>query len=223
MPGCGTGYDVLLLSAFGYDVIGLDFSDKAIEAAKEHEKSKGADEVYKARDESVGKGAVTWVVGDFFKDEALREVDGEGTFDILFDHTVWPLFVIICRRGFDKGQFLSALPPSLRPTWAARMAQLLSPTGVLICIEWPSTKAPDSGGPPWALPPQVYEAHLPRPGKELKYGEDGTILVDKLGPEPKDGLLRTEHFHPKRTHKQGMSEGGTVTDWVGIWKHKPIV
>ncbi len=94
---------MLLLSAFGYDVIGLDFSEKAMEAAKEHEKSKAGDEVYKARDESVGKGEVTWVAGNFFKDEFLGKIEGKGTFDLLFDYTVCSLFVVVGGGVFDKG------------------------------------------------------------------------------------------------------------------------
>lgn len=34
VPGCGKGYDVLLLSAFGYDATGLEISSKALEEAR---------------------------------------------------------------------------------------------------------------------------------------------------------------------------------------------
>lgn len=87
VPGCGRGYDVLLLSAFGYDAYGLDLSETGIKAAKEYEKLHGGDDVYKARGD-VEKSMVTWVVGDFFKDEFLKEIGGDGSFDLLYDYTV---------------------------------------------------------------------------------------------------------------------------------------
>ena len=87
VPGCGRGYDVLLLSAFGYDVYGLDISESGIRAAKEYEKLHGGDEMYKAREED-GKGKVTWIIGDFFKDEFVNQIGGDRTFDLLYDYTV---------------------------------------------------------------------------------------------------------------------------------------
>ncbi|TVY52571.1 Thiocyanate methyltransferase, partial [Lachnellula suecica] len=34
VPGCGKGYDVLLLAAHGYDAYGLEYSTKALESAR---------------------------------------------------------------------------------------------------------------------------------------------------------------------------------------------
>lgn len=39
----------------------------------------------------------------------------------------------------------------MRPQWAARMADLLSPTGMLVCLEFPMYKDPKLPGPPWGL------------------------------------------------------------------------
>ena len=88
----------------------------------------------------------------------------------------------------------------------------------MICLEFPSTKAISSGGPPYALPPKVYEGHLPRPGQELPYNE-GDLLQDKLGPEAKEGLKRLDHIKPKRTHEAGMKDG-KVEDWISVWGNK---
>lgn len=88
VPGCGKGYDVLVLSAWGYDAYGLDISSNALEAAKETEREIGGNDEYKAR-EGVHKGNVTWLVGDFFKDDFLKNVDGEATFDLIYDYTVF--------------------------------------------------------------------------------------------------------------------------------------
>lgn len=86
-----------------------------------------------------------------------------------------------------------------------------------MCLEFPTYKPPSTGGPPWALPPKIYMAHLPRPGEELPYGEDGSLLEDKLGPPSKNALQRIEHFQPKRTHEIGYNAEGEVTDRVGVW------
>jgi methyl halide transferase len=64
-------------------------------------------------------------------------------------------------------------------------------------------------------------AHLPRPGQELAYGKDDVLIQEKLGEEAKDGLQRIAHFHPKRTHNAGVVDG-TITDYVSVWKHKPV-
>ena len=88
-----------------------------------------------------------------------------------------------------------------------------------MCIEFPTYKPPSTGGPPWALPPKIYMAHLSRPGKELPYGEDGEILTSEIGDSSADGLQRVEHFQPKRTHEIGYSEDGKVTDWISVWAH----
>lgn len=90
VPGCGKGYDVLLLAAFGYDAYGLEFSPKALEQAKQHQEASKDQEVYKTRDESEGKGNVTWLSGDFFKDDWVAQVEGheEGKFDLIYDYTV---------------------------------------------------------------------------------------------------------------------------------------
>ena len=34
VPGCGTGYEVRLLAEQGHDVLGIDFSDGALDAAR---------------------------------------------------------------------------------------------------------------------------------------------------------------------------------------------
>ena len=116
-------------------------------------------------------------------------------------------------------KFLCALPPVMRPKWSKRYNELLSPEGRLVCLEFPTFKTPSAGGPPWALPPKIYEAHLPRPGEELSYGESGELLESKLGDPVSNGLQRIAHFQPKRTHEIGVNSEGKVTDWIGVWAH----
>lgn len=87
VPGCGKGYDVLLLSAFGYDAYGLEISSNALEAARRTEKEMDGKGDYEMR-EGVEKGRVTWLAGDFFADAFLKDVEGEGAFDLIYDYTV---------------------------------------------------------------------------------------------------------------------------------------
>jgi SAM-dependent methyltransferase len=88
VPGCGSGYDVLLLAAFGYDAFGLDVSETALKAAKEGEARSIGMDAYRVRDEELGRGKVTWLAGDFFTDEFLKDIGGDGMFDLLYDYTV---------------------------------------------------------------------------------------------------------------------------------------
>jgi methyl halide transferase len=87
VPGCGKGYDVLLLSSFGYDAYGLEISSNALEEARKVEKKMSGEGVYETR-EGVEKGKITWLAGDFFADNFLKDVEGEGTFDLIYDYTV---------------------------------------------------------------------------------------------------------------------------------------
>lgn len=99
------------------------------------------------------------------------------------------------------------------------MVELLAPEGRLVCLEFPTYKPPSTGGPPWALPPKIYAAHLPHPGEELPYAEDGSLDESKIGEPAKNGLKRIEHFQPKRTHDVGYDAQGKVTDWISVWAH----
>jgi len=88
VPGCGIGYDVLLLSAWGYNAYGLELSETVLTGARAmEEKSHKLDE-YRVRDAAAGKGEVIYLTGDFFKDGFLGGVEGEGTFDVIYDYTV---------------------------------------------------------------------------------------------------------------------------------------
>jgi SAM-dependent methyltransferase len=88
VPGCGLGHDVLLLSALGYDVVGLDYSARALELARENKAKADAEGRYAeyVRD-GVGSGRVTWVSGDFFG-TAWEADAGASKFDLIFDYTV---------------------------------------------------------------------------------------------------------------------------------------
>ncbi|KAI9167710.1 putative thiol methyltransferase 2 [Paramyrothecium foliicola] len=201
VPGCGRGHDVLLLSAQGYDVWGLDSSEAAIDKARENQRASEGNSIYAAFDERE-KGQVNWAVGDFLASEWTAGIGTEGTgqFDLIFDYT-----------------FLCALPPDVRPQWAKRMTELLTPKGRLICLEFPSGKALSEGGPPWGLWPETYEALLTNPGDPVSYNDDGTV-VDTPSPKPRDDALhRLSLIKPTRTHKAGTNDDGSIRDFISIW------
>jgi len=105
----------------------------------------------------------------------------------------------------------------MRPAWARRYTQLLSSTtpSRLVCLEYPTHKNPAERGPPFALPPKIYDAHLTRPGLVIPYDKDLHLLEDKLPSEKPEGALeKIAHWQPENTHPIGKG-----TDWVSVWKH----
>ncbi|KAJ5138498.1 uncharacterized protein N7515_003346 [Penicillium bovifimosum] len=203
VPGCGRGVDVLLLASFGFDAYGLEYSASAIEACKKEE-SKTAD-LYRVRDQAVGAGKVTWVQGDFFSDAWLEKIGVPlNGFDVIYDYT-----------------FFCALDPSMRPKWALRHTQLLSPSpaGNLICLEFPRHKDPQAPGPPWPSTSEAYVEHLSHPGEEVRY-VDGVVKHNPLQAPSEAGLERVAHWTPERTHEVGKGENGVIHDRVSIWRRR---
>lgn len=85
VPGCGKGYDVLLLASWGYEAYGLEIASTALEAARKVEAEMSGQKEYETKREG---GSVTWLSGDFFEDGFLKNVQGEGKFDLIYDYTV---------------------------------------------------------------------------------------------------------------------------------------
>ena len=87
---------MVLLSAWGYDAYGVEYSEHAVRAAEEFitsvEKGEEVREEYKTKDEKIGRGVQKCLYGDFFKDEWGKDIPGgigEG-FDLIYDCTVRP-------------------------------------------------------------------------------------------------------------------------------------
>ncbi|KAJ6189588.1 hypothetical protein N7519_004496 [Penicillium mononematosum] len=203
VPGCGRGVDVLLLASFGFDAYGLEYSAAAIEACKKEENDNAS--WYRVRDQTVGTGKVTWIQGDFFDDAWLEKIGVPlNGFDIIYDYT-----------------FFCALDPSMRPKWALRQTQLLSPSpaGNLICLEFPRHKDPQSAGPPYTSSSEAYMAHLSHPGEEVPY-DNGVVKHEPLRAPSKDGLERVAYWKPERTHEVGQGENGVIHDRVSIWRRR---
>lgn len=86
VPGCGRGYDVLLLASFGYDAYGLEVSEKAVELCVLEQMSNGHQ--YPPHDETTGSGKAIFIQGDFFSDEWAKDIPGGAKFDLVYDYTV---------------------------------------------------------------------------------------------------------------------------------------
>jgi len=107
VPGCGRGYDVAFFASLGLDVIGLDVSEKGVEAARDYLSRLPGD---------IGKRAASRVVvGDFFKHKA----PGNG-YDVIYDYT-----------------FSVALPPHMRPQIFEHFKKLVRPGGYFIGLVFP--------------------------------------------------------------------------------------
>ena len=220
VPGAGRGHDVLLLASFGFDVYGLDISPEASAAAKENEENNGGVGIYEAKEGQ--RGSVFWLTGDFLS----WDFSGIGKFDLIFDYTVRPtnvstnLPLAIKSANIIYKKFLCALPPELRPKWSRAMARNLAPNGRLVCLEFPTTKPTDSGGPPFALPRAVYDALLGRPGQEIPYDKKEAVDLERLSPETHDALERLAHIIPRRSHTDGYDENGNMVDRLSVWIHR---
>jgi len=86
VPGCGKGYDVLLLASFGYDAFGLEVSETAVKRCYEEQEIHGGK--YPVSNEIAGAGTVMFMLGDFFATNWMRNIGGEGQVDVIYDYTV---------------------------------------------------------------------------------------------------------------------------------------
>jgi SAM-dependent methyltransferase len=93
VPGCGKGYDVLLLASWGYDAVGVEAAATAVKAANAESKGWEDKPEYAIKDESKGRGSAKFVFGDFFekgweKDAIGEDGSKEGQWDLIYDYTV---------------------------------------------------------------------------------------------------------------------------------------
>ncbi|OAL34822.1 hypothetical protein AYO20_05782 [Fonsecaea nubica] len=211
VPGCGRGVDVLLLASFGYDVVGLEYAEKALEACEKYAAENAAK--YPVYDENIGKGKMVFLQGDFYNDQWVEKArtelgagsEWDGKFDLIYDYT-----------------FFCAMRPGMRPAWAKRMTELLrhSPRANLVCLEFPVTKPVKSGGPPYGVASKTYLEHLSHPGEEIPYDEEGNVKMNPLAPSSLGAMERVGHWHPADTHNVGKDKNGNVEDYISVWRHR---
>lgn len=88
------------------------------------------------------------------------------------------------------------------------MSQLLEPTGVLICLEFPLYRDLNETGPPWGLRGVYWNL--------LAQGDDG--LVSKPPEEietPAGAFKRVLYFAPPESYPNGRG-----TDMMSVWMLK---
>lgn len=72
----------------------MEYSASAVKACEVYAKETEGQDLYKAKDEKLGKGSRTFVQGDFYADDwleraGLGEFGKEGVFELIYDYTVW--------------------------------------------------------------------------------------------------------------------------------------
>ncbi|KAK4195996.1 putative thiopurine S-methyltransferase [Triangularia verruculosa] len=208
IPGCGKGYDVVMLALHGFDVYGLEVSPTGVEAARAYAAEQleaplayNYGEGNQERYQKDRRGEVTFLAGDFFKrdweSKCVRDGEAFGGFDLIYDYT-----------------FLCALLPEMRQDWGRRMGELLGPQPArLICLEFPLYKDLKIPGPPWGLREGIYYDVLAGGGTGVFDNDEAAQSA--LQRPNKGPLERLARIRPSRTYPQG--EG---TDHLGIWQLK---
>ncbi|HSI26407.1 MAG TPA: class I SAM-dependent methyltransferase [Aeromicrobium sp.] len=117
--GCGTGTHAVWLGSLGFEVVGVDLSERAIERAE-------------ARAESVRTGGQTDGSCTFVALDFLTSEPPGGPFDFVFDRG--------CFHVFDE--------PAERATFAKAVAACLAPDGYWLSLIGSTEGPPREFGPP---------------------------------------------------------------------------
>lgn len=205
-----------MLALHGFDVYGLDvsgtgvaiaraYTGKELEAPQAHNFGKAWSP---AESKEQTTGEIALVEGDFFQ----SGWEPEAPFDLIYDYTVQPTSYLSLPRELpefcsDAIQFLCALHPSMRAQWAMRMGELLAPTGMLVCLEFPLYKDLKLPGPPWGLKGVYWDLLV----------EGGLGIVSSEGEfrsrgQGKGQFRRMLYVKPARSY-----ENGRGTDMISVY------
>ena len=121
VPGAGLGHDALALARRGWTVTAVD--------------------VVSALHQEVAP-ALERVGGTFLTQSAL-DLEADGEFDLIWDHT-----------------FFCAIAPIEREPWGQAARRLLAPGGLYAALVFPVGKALDEGGPPFGMSGDDLESSL---------------------------------------------------------------
>ncbi|KAJ5175312.1 uncharacterized protein N7482_001189 [Penicillium canariense] len=204
VPGCGRGYDVVMLALHGFDAFGLEISETAIKEAEIYasaELAKPSDYHFgSGQHQPLTTGSVTFFQGDFFTPQwnFKAGIDETTQFDVVYDYT-----------------FLCALHPEQRKEWASGMARVLKSGGLLICLEFPLYKDPKLPGPPWGLK-GVHWNLLAEGGKGMITGPVGADGKEqKTASSDLGDFNRVLYVTPARSYD--VAKG---TDMVSVYVRK---
>lgn len=197
-----------MLALHGFDAYGLEISARGAEAARQYV----ASELAEPSEANFGDasqwpksdpGAAKAVAGDFFARGWEAECGG-GAFDLVYDYTVRAPAAAVAMDSRPR-QFLCALLPEMRKDWARRMGELLAPSGLLVCLEFPLYKDLAAAGPPWGLRGVYWNL--------LAQGGDGRVTGPPDETEaPAGQMRRLLYFKPARSYEAGRGH-----DMVSVW------
>ncbi|WP_235766845.1 methyltransferase domain-containing protein [Planktothrix agardhii] len=127
--GCGRGYDALLFASYGFEVIGFDFADSAIQDALEYQQ-------LLINKSSILKGAGKYLpTSAQFLQQDIFDLPQEflGQFDYVIEHTCF-----------------CAISPDQRPNYVNLVESIMKPNGQLFGLFFTHSRA---GGPPFGITP----------------------------------------------------------------------
>lgn len=134
--GCGRGYDALLFASYGFEVIGFDFADSAIQDALEYQQ-------LLINKSSILKGAGKYLpTSAQFLQQDIFDLPQEflGQFDYVIEHTCF-----------------CAIPPEKRLDYVQLVASILKPKGQLFGLFFTHSRP---GGPPFAVTPAEIQQYF---------------------------------------------------------------
>ncbi|VXD21711.1 Similar to thiol methyltransferase 1 [Planktothrix serta PCC 8927] len=127
--GCGRGYDALLFATYGFEVVGFDFADSAIQEALQLQQLLITQpSILKGSGKSFPTSA-KFLHRDIF--ELIKEFSGD--FDYVIEHTCF-----------------CAIPPNKRDDYVQLVESILKPNGQLLGLFFTHTRP---GGPPFGITP----------------------------------------------------------------------
>jgi methyl halide transferase len=145
--GCGGGHEARMLAATGWPrVVGVDFAPSALAAARQK------------TDPSL-VAALEWRLQDVLTLGARDGDHDRGLFDLVVEHTCF-----------------CAIDPGHRNDWAAMVARLLHPTGVLCALFYTHGRA---GGPPFGATHDDVRAVLENAGLTIGHAEVPTDSISR--------------------------------------------
>jgi hypothetical protein len=95
------------------------------------------------------------------------------------------------------------------------MSELLAPSGVLVCLEFPLYKDFKLPGPPWPLREGIYWDLLVAGGDGILQDEEASRTAVQ-SPSSGGSFVRLGYFKPERTYE--IARG---TDMLSIWGLNP--
>lgn len=101
----------------------------------------------------------------------------------------------------------------MRRDWSRRMGELVAPSGVLICLQFPMYKDLKLAGPPWGLRESIY-LDLLASGGDGMIDEDAAPQAATRGTEG-GGFERVAYIKPPRSYE--VAKG---TDMLSVWAPK---